>query len=242
MDEIIERLKTDLYKYVHGTTEALVITNILNGILVLLYLHNTDPISIIEIITSIVSGLYLTDLGSGLFHIFSDICYSDTNQNIIDLIKLAEIHHKDPKKTLDLKIIEHMKTASFTPIPFLLVIYNLTPFSSKKQLLSHIIFMYSIQMSQITHLLAHKMNHSTCEEKNTIPMKFLKTLQDNHIILHPEQHRKHHLSPNKDINFCLLNGWANPLINSVIEIPCVKYVFRDVQTKRDKCVKNIDKK
>jgi hypothetical protein len=242
MDEIIERLKTDLYKYVNNTTEALLIQNILIGILVLLYVHNTDPISIIEIITSIVSSLYLADLASGLFHIFTDICYSDTNENIINLIKLTEIHHKDPKKILDLKIIEHMETATFTPIPFLLIIYNLTPFSSKKQLLSHIIFMYSSQMSQITHFLTHKMNHSTYEERNTIPMKFIKILQENHIIIHPEEHRKHHLSPNKDINFCILNGWANPLINSVIEVPCVKSVFRDAQTKRDKCMKNIDKK
>jgi len=89
MDEIIERLKTDLYKYVNGTTEALLIQNILLGILVLLYVHNTDPISIIEIITSIVSSLYLADLSSGLFHIFTDLCYSDTNENIITPLKIS---------------------------------------------------------------------------------------------------------------------------------------------------------
>jgi hypothetical protein len=43
------------------------------GILILQYTFRMEPISIFEIITSVVSGLYLADLGTGLIHLYFDV-------------------------------------------------------------------------------------------------------------------------------------------------------------------------
>lgn len=69
MEAVIAKLRGDLWKYVNGSTESFVLLEILIGIVVLQYTFRMEPISIIEIITSVVSGLYLADLGTGLIHL-----------------------------------------------------------------------------------------------------------------------------------------------------------------------------
>ena len=41
-------------------------------------------------------------------------------------------------------------------------------------------------------------------------------LQDCRLLLHPSVHRKHHET--FDCNFCIFNGWANPVMNRVIRL------------------------
>lgn len=41
-------------------------------------------------------------------------------------------------------------------------------------------------------------------------------MQDYHIILNPIEHKEHHLKFN--CNFCIVNGWANPLLNKIVKI------------------------
>ena len=65
METVIAKLREDLWKYVQGTTESLILAEILMGILILQYTFRMEPISIFEIITSVVSGLYLADLATG---------------------------------------------------------------------------------------------------------------------------------------------------------------------------------
>ena len=44
----------------------------------------------------------------------------------------------------------------------------------------------------------------------------IERLQDWRIILHPDAHQQHHEKFN--CNFCILNGWANPLMNRVARL------------------------
>merc|ERR1712151_1403923 len=61
--------------------------------------------------------------------------------------------------------------------------------------------------AQATHQLAH------ARSRGLVKNPVLIFLQDARIILHPDDHRVHHEL--FDCNFCTLNGWANPVVNSV---------------------------
>ena len=93
--------------------------------------------------------------------------------------------------------------------------------TSKSQILCQIICLYGMHISQITHQNAHLTNRLTDDDKQTLKYNFIMFLQDYHIILNPKEHRAHHTSPQYDINFCIVNGWANPLLNSIVSIPFI---------------------
>ncbi len=113
--------------------------------------------------------------------------------------------------------LELLRQTSITPIPLLTILFNGLNKTPKQIFLTQIIFCYAGHFSQLTHKYAHYINHATEEEKNTIHGKMLLFLQKNHLLISPEEHRSHHISKNYDINFCIVNGWANPFLNYIVK-------------------------
>ena len=70
-------------------------------------------------------------------------------------------------------------------------------------------------LSQKIHFLAHARNHNKLNNECFLE-KILCFMQDYNIILNPKEHRKHHQT--YDCNFCIVNGWANPLLNLVTKL------------------------
>lgn len=65
---------------------------------------------------------------------------------------------------------------------------------------------------QKLHFLAHARNHGELEGDHAFNTT-IRFLQDHYIILSPVVHKRHH--EEFDCNFCIVNGWANPLLNRV---------------------------
>ena len=65
-------------------------------------------------------------------------------------------------------------------------------------------------LCQTTHALAHE----GLQMRNSTLPKTVATLQRCGIILSPKAHSVHHKQEH-DLNFCILNGWANPLLNTI---------------------------
>jgi hypothetical protein len=65
---------------------------------------------------------------------------------------------------------------------------------------------------QQTHFGAHARNHGVLNRK-TYFGALMCNLQDWGILLSPEEHKKHH--EEFDCNFCIFNGWANPVVNRI---------------------------
>lgn len=88
--------------------------------------------------------------------------------------------------------------------------------------------------TQETHFLAHARN------RGLVKNRFLLFLQDCRIILHPDDHRLHHQL--YDRNFCLLNGWANPVVDCIRRLGTAVGAFPDeppaigkYSTSKDQC-------
>jgi hypothetical protein len=191
------------------------------GIVVLQYTFRMEPIGIIEIITSVVSGLYLADLGTGLIHLLLDN-YKGDNPILKPPADAFQNHHNvSGQKIITYDNFALLKEAKIMILPIICILYNLTPLTSKSQMLCQIITLYGMHFCQITHKYAHLANYLTEEDKQKPEHKIIAFLQDNHLILHPKEHRLHHISPKYDVNFCIVNGWANPLLNSIVHIPFI---------------------
>ena len=61
---------------------------------------------------------------------------------------------------------------------------------------------------QATHFAAHRRTHG---QLKGVGGTIVSWLQDAGLILHPLTHKRHHET--FDCNFCILNGWANPIVN-----------------------------
>lgn len=65
-------------------------------------------------------------------------------------------------------------------------------------------------LMQKTHFAAHARNHGVLTNK-TWAGGAICFLQDTGILLSPASHKRHH--EEFDCNFCIFNGWANPVVN-----------------------------
>jgi len=219
-------LSKQLQEYIlnisHGTNTALCLQNILICILILQYNYNTEPMNILDYITIVVPAIYLSDLISGLIHLVLDV-------NLLNINELSGItsefleHHVSPTDILKGPIVKSFRQSVFVPIPLFLTIFNVVAKTKKKHILSQIVTCYSLSLIQPIHSQAHYMNHATQKQRESIRGKILAFLQDNHIILSPQEHKSHHIGL-YDHNFCLINGWANPLtlkITTILKEKCL---------------------
>ena len=154
---------------------------------------------------------------------FNGVYFDIYGENSLWKPALSEfsVHHPNPQNILEWSLWKALKETSIVPIPLICVLYNLTPLTSKSQILCQIVSLYGMRISQIIHKYAHLTNTLTEEQKQTPEYQFVMFLQDNHFILHPKEHHIHHTSPKYDVNFCIVNGWANPLLNSILHIPFI---------------------
>jgi len=204
-------------KYIYDSNEAFFLTNALLTSNILSYLSDNEEISMLDKIESTLIGLYLADFVTGLIHLFFDN-YRGKNKFLQKIANDFKGHHENPKKILGKTIKELLFETSITPLALACVIIR--P-KSKKHKLTQLVFSYGLYFGQLIHKAAHYINHATKEEKESTIGQILQILQKNNIILKPEDHKKHHAAKYNDINFALINGWSNPVINEILKIPLI---------------------
>jgi hypothetical protein len=184
-------------------------------------------------------GFYAADLISGVVHMYLD--YQNVQdkrlrlhvENSIpavvkfeendDLFKNASpmdqylwnfhVHHDAPypSKDTEFELVMQILRPLFLPLLGLIYIYHLGYMSNR---CARIVFgALSVgPFMQKLHFLAHARNHGVLQNK-TVGGAILCFLQDYGIILSAKEHKRHH--EEFDVNFCIVNGWANPLLNRV---------------------------
>jgi hypothetical protein len=168
----------------------------------------------INTLVNITFGWIFADFMSGFFHWFEDRYLSsdmykpkdtiDLNifQKIILNIAISnERHHALPRYMLKNNFFNTINTTLYISIPLIIIFYLtnclFTPF-----ILSFIFF--GILSNQF-----HKYSHMTKSELNP----FIIFLQNNWIILNPENHRKHHV--NGVNTYCVTNGVCNIILDKI---------------------------
>ena len=191
---------------------------------------------VIEVILECLLGLYLADLVSGIVHLCLDYEVG-TNADLrrhaefsIDNVKVFEAKDplfKEAKKRDQYLWNFHVHHDAVWPAadpPFELFMQMFrpgSPYYIASVALACIgvlppsfarfwLFGVAVGMiTQFTHFGAHARHRNLI--KGFPGAKLICFLQDHHILLHPETHRSHHIHFDRD--FCILNGWANPVVN-----------------------------
>jgi hypothetical protein len=197
--------------FIWGTIQSLTIAQLCNvGIVTQLYKSDKDKLHMENVIVSVIIGAYLADLHIGIVHYILDNC---KHTNPIQT-RISTGHHKHPTAILDESLIDLFTATSISPNNAICLLYNTTSYTSSSQIISQLSFLVGTSLCQVTHQLSHFVNHASKKDKTRFKYKVVKYLQDCNIILTPKIHRVHHQK--HDRNFCILNGWANPLLNYIV--------------------------
>jgi hypothetical protein len=162
--------------YLYDTNEAFLITNVLLGSNVLSYLADSEELSVLDKIESIIIGLYLADLSVAFIHLFFDN-YRGEDKLLKKIADDFKGHHDNVKHSLE--ITNHCLMLQSSVVPLALASVVLLP-KPKKHKLTSIITTYALHFSQLTHKAAHYINHATKEEKESVTGQILQILQKNH--------------------------------------------------------------
>jgi len=151
-------------------------------------------------IFNLLQLIYISDFVSGLLHIFLDD-YKGENPYIKPHALGFQNHHKNPKEFTERPIF-----TVFTETGQSVLLFNIL--NSYFLSFYFLIFTGLINIVQLSHYQAHCINHNTFSKPVSDVFIFL---QKYGLILSTDSHSKHHQT--YDNNFCILTGWANPLLN-----------------------------
>jgi len=198
-----------------------------------------EYLDIVRIIVEVCIGIYLADFISGAVHMYLD--YQEVQDkelrlhaetSIPGVIKFEEndelfikaspmdqylwnfhVHHDAPYPSRDSEFELVMQILRPLAIPFCVFVW-IYYMGWMTDTCARILF-GALSMGpfmQKFHFLAHARNHGVLTNE-TWGGAVLCALQDYGILLSPKEHRRHH--EEFDVNFCIVNGWANPLMNQL---------------------------
>jgi len=186
----------------------------------------------VECFILFAAGLFFADLVSGIVHLTLDYevgtnddlrCHAEyTIKDVLrfeaedDLFKKAKprdqflwnfhAHHDAPYPASDSNfelVMQIVRPVSLPVIGFCLIAaFGLLPMWFMTIVLAG---MTIGPFMQFTHFLSH------ARGRNLVSSPVIRFMQDHRIILHPADHKSHHVHFDRD--FCIMNGWANFIIN-----------------------------
>lgn len=147
-------------------------------------------------------------------------------------------HHDVPYPSCDSKTELFLQILRPLSLPMIIVIILLKKSMVSSEVGGVLLMSFILgSLTQFTHFLAH------ARSRGLVKSSALKLMQDYHIILHPDTHRVHHTE--FDCNFCIFNGWANPLVNRIRSLGSMIRVFPHeaptVTVRRDRLLASIEK-
>ena len=155
-------------------------------------------------------GVILGDFVSGIVHWAADT-YGSEDMPVIgpSLVKPFRLHHVYPRDICTHGLVETTGNVCILAVPFLSVSLYLMWLMPRSSLLA-----FSVVCSALMALATVATNqfHKWAHQEN--PSSFARWLQRNRLVLEPEHHKLHHTQP-FNINYCITNGWLNPVLNKL---------------------------
>lgn len=162
----------------------------------------TQPGAVWLITASAICAIFCSDLLSGIIHWAFDR-YGTEDIPILgpSFIKPFRDHHTNPQDICGHNFVETNGDTCIAGMPLLAAGLILDP--------AHQLFWVSLFFGISMSGFLTNQFHSWAHEEN--PPKVAIFLQKTGLILNPEHHKKHH-SGECDSNYCITNGWMNPLV------------------------------
>lgn len=152
---------------------------------------------------ALISGYYLADFVSGLVHWGVDTWFSE--QSLGRLVAIAREHHTHPQHVLGYRFLEHASLGSVPSVLFfgpLMALFWLLPSTTTTYV--GVIWSFIITLTLLFGTSLHNLGHRQARSR------LLRFLQQQRLVISPKHHMVHHRG-DQMVNYCVLNGWANPL-------------------------------
>jgi ubiquitin-conjugating enzyme E2 variant len=153
-------------------------------------------------------GIVGGDFISGIVHWAADT-YGSEDMRIIgpSLVKPFRLHHIYPRDICTHGLVETTGNVCILAVPVLSVCLYLMWLAPGSGVLAFAVVSFSL-MAVAT--VATNQFHKWAHQEH--PSALARWLQQKRLVLEPEHHKRHHTHP-FDVNYCITNGWLNPLLN-----------------------------
>ena len=155
-------------------------------------------------------GILGGDFISGLVHWAADT-YGSEEMPVIgpSLVKPFRLHHIYPRDICTHGLVETTGNVCILAVPALSVSLYLIWLKPDSVWLAFSAVSFAL-MAAAT--VATNQFHKWAHQES--PSAFARWLQRKRLVLEPRHHKRHHTQP-FDINYCITNGWLNPLLNKL---------------------------
>lgn len=189
----------------HITGGVLCAATWLAGIAWLVAAWRAERPAALGVALAVLAAMYCADLVSGLLHWAFDTWFDEDMGFIRRMVIMVREHHVYPQRIFQFSVFHDAGTLSwiafFLTAPLVLgAILAATPAAG---LLS-----YAVATAVVfTPLLVFMLEFHKCGHRRESPL-WVRVLQRAGLLLSWRHHIRHH-SGNHDINYCLINGWAD---------------------------------
>jgi Lipid desaturase domain len=163
------------------------------------------------LITSIIIGYFLGDFFSGVLHWLFDTWFDENTSFAKRIVCIVREHHIYPQAIFKYTFKGEAGSASWASLVITLPVYIFVTIPDAPPTLlgyAAIVTCIVISLSVVFMYQFHKLGHKPCRSP------VIRYLQAVHVILSPHHHREHHCD-NHDRRYCIVNGWANYVIDSI---------------------------
>jgi hypothetical protein len=153
-------------------------------------------------------GIIGGDFISGIVHWAADT-YGSEDMRVIgpSLVKPFRLHHVYPRDICTHGLVETTGNVCILAVPVLSGCLYLMWLIPDSGLLAFSVVSFAL-MAAAT--VATNQFHKWAHQES--PSSFARWLQRKRLVLEPQHHKRHHTQP-FDINYCITNGWLNPILN-----------------------------
>ena len=155
-------------------------------------------------------GVVGGDFISGVVHWAADT-YGSEDMKVIgpSLVKPFRLHHIYPRDICTHGLVETTGNVCILAVPVLSVcLYLMWLIPDSGSLAFAVVCVALMAAATVATNQFHKWAHQES------PGPLARWLQSKRLVLEPEHHALHHTQP-FDMNYCITNGWLNPLLNKL---------------------------
>lgn len=159
------------------------------------------------IVLAIPLGIIGGDFVSGIVHWLADT-YGSEDLPVIgpSLVKPFRLHHIYPRDICTHGLVETTGNVCILAVPALSIFVYLMWLMPQSGLLAFSAIWFALlSVATVATNQFHKWAHQES------PSSFARWLQRKRLVLGPEHHDRHHTQP-FNMNYCITNGWLNPLL------------------------------
>jgi hypothetical protein len=162
------------------------------------------------VVFAVPLGMLAGDFVSGLAHWLADTYGSDRTPLVgANFIKWFRLHHVYPK---DICTHDFISTNGNTCILAAPLVGFCLPFVWEEDASVTRVFVVLTNVLMAATTVATNQFHKWAHED--VPPRVARLLQRAHLILRPQHHSQHHTAPHKT-DYCIANGWLNPLLERI---------------------------